>query len=79
MSAKSFGSDWQPDEPTILGTAGVVYSFDSVEGWQSYAYTSTYLPFDLHLHRRVYTSSREDFLALLAYWNRGGGDWSYDE
>ncbi len=78
MSGKSFGSDWEPDEPMILEANGVVYSFDSVDGWQSYSYKSTYLPAALELSKRVYVSSREDFIALLAHWNTDER-WSYHE
>ncbi len=77
MTTKSFGPDWQPDEPLILEEAGVVYSFDAVDGWTSYSYNAIYKNLTIH-SRRVYTSSREDFLALLAHWNNDP-KWSYRE
>jgi hypothetical protein len=79
MSGKSFGPDWRPDEPLLLEEAGVIYSFDAVDGWASYSYKAEYLPLGLTIdNRRVYTDTRENFEALLAHWNRAG-NWSYNE
>ncbi|KKN44369.1 hypothetical protein LCGC14_0693650 [marine sediment metagenome] len=67
MSEKSFGPDWQPDEPAVLEGAGVVYSFDPVDGFTSFSYTAKYK--GLVLSRRVYVTDREDFERLLVHWN----------
>ncbi len=76
MNEKSFGPDWQPNEPTVLEEADVVYSFDPVDGFTGFSYTAKYK--GLALGRRVYVADQRDFEKLLAHWNLDEG-WSYGE
>ena len=80
MSGKSFGPDWEPEDPLLLEEVNVVYSFDRVDGFMSHTYTATYLPKGLTMGGWiVYTAHRDEFLALLAHWNREDEKWSYHE
>lgn len=61
--------DWKPEEE-LFEEAGVMYSWNFVDGFTAYHYKLVYVPTGLRVPRTVYIMG-SDIDTLLAHWNRG--------